>query len=228
LWEETFLIVAFDLEGTLIDAELFPALGEKLGNRAQLDDITDRAMKGELDFASSLIQRVGLIRGMSLKTAETVAMGLSLSRGAEETVSGVKRMGGVPIIVTGGFDILAHRAAYLLGIEYVCCNRFKIENGSITGIEDPIITGKGKAEKLLGLTSWLGINPNHCVSVGDGANDIEMMKATGLSIAYNGREKVKKAAKVSVEGGDLRRILPLIEEFIKGDAHEKRLLVNPI
>lgn len=221
------MIVAFDLEGTLIDAELFPALGEKLGNKAMLDDITDRAMRGELDFASSLQQRVGLISGMSLKTAEAVAIGLSLSPGAEETVSKVKRMGGVPIIVTGGFDILAHRAAYLLGIEYVCCNRFKIEDGYITGVEAPIITGRGKAEKLLGLASWLGINPHRCVSVGDGANDIDMMRATGMSIAYNGREKVREAAKVSVEGGDLRRILPVIEEFIT-ESPEKGLLVNPI
>lgn len=221
------MIVAFDLEGTLIDAELFPALGDKLGNRAQLDDITNRAMNGEIDFTSSLQQRVGLIKGLSISEAQRIAGSLSLSRGAEETVSGVKRLGGVPIIVTGGFDILAHRAAYLLGIEYVCCNKFMIEDGCITGITPPIITGTSKAEKLLGLASWLGVNPDQCVSVGDGANDIEMMKATGLSIAYNGRLKVRKTAKKSVEGGDLRRILPIIEEFIS-TTPEQGILVNQI
>jgi len=221
------LIVAFDLEGTLIDAELFPALGEKLGNKAQLDDITNRAMNGEIDFASSLQQRVGLIKGLSISEAQQIAGSLSLSRGAEETVSGVKRLGGIPIIVTGGFDILANRAAYLLGIEYVCCNGFKLQDGYITGIQNPIITGKSKAEKLLGLARWLGVNPNQCVSVGDGANDIEMMKATGLSIAYNGRQKVKETAKKSVEAGDLRRILPIIEEFAS-TISEQGYLVNQI
>ena len=221
------MIVAFDLEGTLIDAELFPALGEKLGNKAQLDDITNRAMNGEIDFTSSLQQRVGLIKGLSISEAQQIAGSLSLSRGAEETVSGVKRLGGIPIIVTGGFDILAHRAAYLLGIEYVCCNGFKLQDGYITGIQNPIITGKSKAEKLLGLARWLGVNPDQCVSVGDGANDIEMMKATGLSIAYNGRQKVKETAKKSVEAGDLRRILPIIEEFAS-TISEQGYLVNQI
>jgi len=221
------LIVAFDLEGTLIDAELFPVLGERLGNKAQLDDITNRAMNGEIDFTSSLHQRVGLIKGLSISEAQRIAGSLSLSRGAEETVSGVKRLGGIPIIITGGFDILAKRAAYLLGIEYVCCNKFNIEEGIITGIDQPIITGKGKAEKLLGLASWLGISPEHCVSVGDGANDIEMMRATGLSIAYNGRPRVREIAKVSVEGGDLRRILPIIEEFASTRL-ERGYLVNQI
>ncbi|MCB2172124.1 phosphoserine phosphatase SerB [archaeon] len=221
------MIVAFDLEGTLIDAELFPVLGERLGNKAQLDDITNRAMNGEIDFTSSLYQRVGLIKGLSISEAQRIAGSLSLSRGAEETVSGVKRLGGIPIIITGGFDILAKRAAYLLGIEYVCCNKFNIEEGIITGIDQPIITGKGKAEKLLGLASWLGISPEHCVSVGDGANDIEMMRATGLSIAYNGRPRVREIAKVSVEGGDLRRILPIIEEFASTRL-ERGYLVNQI
>ncbi len=221
------MIVAFDLEGTLIDAELFPALGEKLGNRAQLDDITDKAMKGEIDFSSSLQQRVELIHGLSISEAQRIAGSLSLSCGAEETITGVKRFRGVPIIITGGFDILAHRAAYLLGIEYVCCNRFQVTDGAITGIREPIITGAGKAEKLLGLASWLGVNPSKCVSIGDGANDIEMMRATGLSIAYNGRRLVCETAKKSVQG-DLRRVLPIIEEFAAQDQPDQGYLVNHI
>ena len=221
------MIVAFDLEGTLIDAELFPALGEKLGNKAQLDDITNRAMNGEIDFTASLRTRVGLIEGLSISEAQRIAGSLSLSRGAEETITGVKRMGGVPIIVTGGFDILAHRAAYLLGIDYVCCNRFQVTDGAIKGVREPIITGKSKAEKLLGLASWLGVNPSRCVSIGDGANDIEMMKATGLSIAYNGRRLVREVAKKNVDG-DLRKVLPIIEEFAAMDQPDQGYLVNQI
>ncbi len=222
------MIVAFDLEGTLVDAELFPALGEYAGNKPILDDITDKAMRGELDYRTSLEQRIEQIRGMNIKTVREVAESLSLSKGAEETVSTIKRISGTPIIVTGGFDVLAERVAYLLGIEYFCCNRFKTENGRITGVLEPVITGMGKAEKLLGLASWLGVNPRHCIAVGDGANDIEMMKATGLSIAYNGREKVRETATVSVNGKDLRLILPYIEEFAAKASRVSELVINQI
>jgi len=220
------LIVAFDLEGTLVDAELFPALGECTGKKTSLDDITDRAMRGELDFRASLDMRIRLIRDISIETVRMVAESLPLSHGAEETISRVKRLGATPIIITGGFDILADRVAYLLGVEYVCSNRFKVENGCITGVIEPVVTARGKAEKLLGLASWLGINPSRCVVVGDGANDIQMMKASGLSIAFNGREKVRQAANVSVTGKDLRRVLPYIEEFVENTQRE--LLVSQI
>jgi len=90
------------------------------------------------------------------------------------------------------------------------------------------VTGEGKAEKLLGLASWLGINPLRCVAVGDGANDIQMMKAAGLSIAYNGREKVREATTVAVEGKDLRLILSYIETFTAHGRPEQELVLNQI
>ena len=222
------MIVAFDLEGTLVDGELFSALGKYAGNKPILDDITDRAMKGELDYRTSLEQRIEKVRGISIETVREVAESLSMSKGAEETISMVKRMGGIPIIVTGGFDVLAERVAYLLGIDYFCCNRFKTENGCITGLQEPLITGAGKAEKLLGLASWLGINPRRCVSVGDGANDIQMMKATGLSIAYNGKEKVRETASVTVDGKDLRLVLPYIEKFVIQTSQESEMVINQL
>ena len=222
-----FLIVAFDLEGTLINAELFPALGRRLGTEPILDDITDRAMRGELDFRDSLEMRLKLIHGVNINTVREVADSLSLSEGALETINEVKHLGGTPVIITGGFDILAERVAGLLGIEYVCCNHFEVKEGRINGVMEPVVTGVGKAEKLLGLASWLGVDPKRCIAVGDGANDIQMMEATGLSIAYNGREKVCRTATVVVNGGDLRCILPYIREFAASGAR-REVLVNPI
>ena len=222
------MIVAFDLEGTLVDGELFPALGEHAGNRAVLDDITDRAMRGELDYLTSLEQRVNVIRGIPIETVREVAESLSISKGARETVSRVKRMGGTPIMETGGFDVLAERVAPHLGIEYVCCNRFKTQNGRVAGVREPVITGEGKAEKLLALANWLNVNPRNCVAVGDGANDILMMKAAGLSIAYNGREKVRETANVSVEGKDLRLVLPYIDDFINHVSQESELVISQL
>ena len=223
------MIVAFDLEGTLVDAELFPALGECNRRRPLLDDITDKAMRGELDFSTSLGMRMELVHGMSIDTVRLVAESLSLSNGAMETVSEIRRLGGIPIIVTGGFDVLANRVASLLGIEFVCCNRFVVENGCITGITEPVVTAKGKAEKLLGLASWLGVKPDRCVAVGDGANDIHMMTVAGLSIAFNGRRKVCEVASVSIRENDLRMILPYIKEFADLESPmDREILVNQI
>lgn len=222
------MIVAFDLEGTLVDGELFPALGKCIGMKPALDDITDRAMRGELDFSASLNMRMELVHGMSLETVRMVAESLSLSKGAKETVFEIKRLGCIPIIITGGFHVLANRVAHKLGIEYVCCNRFKIEDNCITGVIEPMVTGKGKAEKLLGLASWLGIKPSNCVAVGDGANDIDMMKAIGLSIAFNGRNRVCEAATVSIKDRDLGLILPYIERFAVRGPTRREVLVNRI
>ena len=222
------MIVAFDLEGTLVDAELFPALGLQNGKKRALDDITDKAMRGKLDYRTSLGLRLELVRGMEIETVRMVAESLSLSRGAAETISEVKRIGGIPIIVTGGFCVLAERAAKQLGVEYFACNRFKTEEGYITGVEEPWITGEGKAEKLLALASWLGVEPSQCVTVGDGANDIKMMREAGLSIAYNGRETVREVADVSVMGDDRRMVLPYIREFAGRVLEERELLVNQL
>jgi len=221
------LIVAFDLEGTLVDAELFPALGEYNGKKPELDDITDRAMRGELDFRASLDMRLELIHNMSIDSVKEVSESLPLTRGAQETVSKIMDLGGVPIIVTGGFEVLASRVAGELGIEYVCCNRFTVEEKKITGFKEPVITGKGKSEKLLGLASWLGVQPKRCVAIGDGANDIPMMQSCGLSIAFNAREKVLRTATVSISGKDLRQVLPHIEEFC-AMMDRRELVINQI
>ncbi len=222
------MIVAFDLEGTLVDAELFPALGQHNGRKHILDDITDKAMSGDLDFRTSLDMRLNLVQGMRIETVREFAESLSISQGAVETISEIRRLGMVPIIVTGGFDILAERVADRLGIEYVACNHFKTENGYITGVLEPVVTGRVKAEKLQALASWLGVKPSQCVAVGDGANDIEMMKVAGLSIAYNGREKVCEAADVSVTGNDLTIIMPYIEEFAHAFLGQERILLSQI
>jgi phosphoserine phosphatase len=222
------LIVAFDLEGTLVDAELFPALGQRNGRERTLDDITDMAMNGDLDFRASLDMRLGLIQGMSIETVWEVAENLSISRGATKTILMVKRLGMIPIIITGGFCVLAERVAEKLGIEYVSCNRFKIEDGYITSVVEPVITGKEKAKKLQAIAGWLGVNLNQCIAVGDGANDIEMMRIAGLSIAYNGCERVIEEADVSVTGKDLTLILPYIEEFVHASPEHGRVLLNQI
>jgi phosphoserine phosphatase len=216
------MIVAFDLEGTLVDAELFPALGELTGNQAALMDATEKAMSGEMDFRDSLEARLRLIEGSSIDSVYSVADRLPLQRGARATVETLKRHGCVPAIITGGFDVLACRAAHELGITYVTCNRFRVEDGRVTGVMEPVVTAEEKSLRLKALAGWLGEDPSRCVTVGDGANDIEMMEAAGFSIAFNGRPTVKACADVSIDSADLRDVLPHVMAYIKEDSHGEK------
>jgi phosphoserine phosphatase len=216
------MIVAFDLEGTLVDAELFPALGELMGNREAMMDATEKAMSGEMDFRDSLEARLRLIKGSSIDSVSSVAGRLPLQRGARATVKTLKRLGCVPAIITGGFDVLAHRAAHELGITYVTCNRFRVENGCVTGVMEPVVTAEAKSMRLKALAGWLGEDPSRCVTVGDGANDVDMMDAAGLSIAFNGRPMVKAHADVSIDSTDLRDVLPHIMTYIKDNNHGEK------
>lgn len=207
------MIIAFDLEGTLVDGELLPAIGEEAGVRQKLEALTAQAMDGEVDFTSSLSQRIELIRGTSIHRVIEISMGLPLQRGALEAVDQIRLLGAHPIIVTGGFSVLAGQIARRLGIKYVACNRFMVENGVITGLRAPVIDEEMKRLKLKALASWLGVPIQRCVAVGDGANDIQMLKEAGLGIGFGDRECVKCADEV-VNSGDLRDLVPLIRDHL--------------
>jgi len=207
------LLVAFDLEGTLVDAEFFPEVGRRLGDGALLDSITRQAMNGELGFEEALLRRLKVIRGVPLEELREVCLRLPLFRGARETVRALRELRCTPAIITGGFDILADRVAAELGVEYVCANRFIVEHGRVVSVRRPIVTPEFKARRLLALARRLGVGPGCCVAVGDGANDIPMVEAAGLGIAFNAKRCVRERADVVIEGGDLREVLPYIIDF---------------
>jgi len=211
------MIVAFDLEGTLVDAELFPALGTLTGRREALLDATVKAMNGETDYRDSLYARLRLIQGASIDSIKDAADRLPLRLGAEATVSELTRISLVPAIITGGFDVLAHRVAGELGVTYVTCNRFRVTGGRVTGILEPVITAEAKSTRLKALAEWLGTTPDRCVAVGDGANDVDMIEAAGLGISFNGRPKARDHADVSIESNDLRDVLPHIKRHFNGN-----------
>jgi len=204
------LLISFDLEGTLVSGELFPALGERLGYGSGLGALTRAAMEGCLPFEEALEQRTSLIRGASLNSVKGIADSLPLVRGAAETVRAVVEMGYTPAILTGGFDILALRAAGELGVHHVLCNRFRVSDGKVDGVASPMVTAHTKADYMMKLCDALGAPLEGCVAVGDGANDIPMLMAAGLGIAFNAGERVREAAQISVDGPDLRKILPHI------------------
>ncbi len=204
------MLISFDLEGTLVSGELFPALGERLGCGRELGALTRAAMEGLLPFEEALRRRTSLIKGASIRPVREVADSLPLAQGAEETVEAAREMGYTPAIITGGFDLLANRVARELGVNYVLCNRFTVNNGIVDGVAPPMVTPQTKVDHMLGLCDALGVPPEGSVAVGDGANDIPMLRAAGLGIAFNAREVVRKAVDVSVDGPDLRNILPHI------------------
>ncbi len=210
------MLISFDLEGTLVGGELFPVLGERLGYGRGLMTLTRAAMEGRLPFEEALEQRASLIRGASLDSVRGVADTLPLNPGALETVRAVREMGYTPAILTGGFDLLALRTARVLGVQHVLCNRFRIRDGKVDGVASPIVTAQAKADHMIKLCDSLGLNPECSIAVGDGANDIPMLRSAGLGIAFNAGEKVKEAAQISVEGPDLRVILPHIPHLDGG------------
>ena len=193
--------------------ELFPEIGRHYGRGASLEEITDRGMNGELGFEESLLRRVGMVRGLPIEPIRKLCLRLPVNRGAEDAVSELKDLGCTPAIVSGGFDILADRVALQLGIDIVYSNKFVLEGGRIVDVQRPIVTPEFKADVFISLSKGLGLDPAGCVSVGDGANDIPMMEAAGLSVAFNAKDCVREKAKVVVESGPLRDIMPHVKRF---------------
>lgn len=217
----TLLLIAFDLEGTLLDGELFPEIGRALNIEA-LNEITLQGMNGKLSFEESLFKRIKIIKGLHIEDIVEICWKLPLNRRAKETISELKGLGCIPTIITGGFDILAERAARELDIGIVYSNRFLLTNGMITSVKKPIVTPEMKAKYLIHLSKKLGFGLDRCIAVGDGANDIPMMKIAGLSIAFNAKDCVKAKAKIVVND-DLNGIIPHVKQFIERSAR-----VNPL
>jgi len=208
------LLIALDLEGTLLDGEFFPEVGRRLCLGGELEVITRDAMNGDLPFEEALRRRVELIRGVSMSSIRSVADSIPLTSGAEDTVATLRHMGLTPAIVTGGFDFLAHRVAERLHIDLICANRFIEEDGRVAGLAEPVVTPRAKAEHLKRLADELNTPLWRCVAVGDGANDIPMLCAAGFGIAFDAPHRVREAARASVDVKDLRAILTLVARHL--------------
>ena len=151
------LLIAFDLEGTLIDGELFPELGRRLGYRDELDTLTREAMRGDHPFEEALRKRIDLIRGKSLSLIKSVADSLPFTPGAEETLRFLRGMGATPAIISGGFDVLAARAATQLGIERVYSNHLRVECGRVSGVKPPILDPRAKVDIIRRMAREVGV-----------------------------------------------------------------------
>jgi phosphoserine phosphatase len=202
-------LVAFDLDSTLIDVESLVEFARIAGKEKEVQQLTRQAMAGEIEYGPALEERVRLLKGIESKKVYDVVGEISLMEGARETVRELKKRKIKTAIVTGGFDIVAERVRKDLGIEDVISNHLEVNDDLLTGeVSGPIRDGQSKAEALVGLAETHGIPLEECAAVGDGANDIEMLKKAGVAIAFHPADALKEVADVVIAKKDLKEILP--------------------
>jgi phosphoserine phosphatase len=205
------MLVQFDVDSTFIQQEAIELLADKAGVLSDVARITDSAMRGEIDFAQSLIARVRLLEGLPYATLEEVQQKILLTDGAQELVEQLHSHGHSVSLVSGGFVQVMAPIVKRLSIKHFRANVLEIESGHLTGrIEGQIIDRAAKATALLEFAALSGVEITNTVAIGDGANDLDMMAVAGLSIAFNAKPIVIAAADLSINEPSLRGVGKLL------------------
>ncbi len=201
-------LVVFDMDSTIVDGEVIDELAKAAGVGDEVSAITERAMRGELEFKSALRERVRMLAGLPASTLEEIASSLNLTPGAEDLVTTLKQMGFKVALISGGFTYFTDHLKRELGFDHAFANRLVVKDGFVTGeIEGEIVDGERKAEIMRELAEREGLRPDEIVAIGDGANDQIMIKNAGLGIAFNAKEVLKKAADGSISKANIRGLL---------------------
>jgi phosphoserine phosphatase len=204
-------LVVMDVDSTLIAAEVIDLLAAHAGCAGQMAKITAATMRGELDFATSLRERVSMLAGLDEGVLDEVRGALRLAPGARTLIRTLHRLGYRCGIVSGGFSQITDPLAAELGIDYAAANTLEISEGKLTGkLAGPVIDRAGKADALRRFAARAGVAVSQAVAVGDGANDLDMIAAAGLGIAFNARQVVRDAADASVSVPYLDTVLYLL------------------
>jgi phosphoserine phosphatase len=207
------LLVA-DMESTLIENEMLDDIAHLLGIGERVASITRRAMNGELDFRAALAERVGLLKGQDASILERAAKGIKEIPGGATLARTMKANGALTAIVSGGFTFFTARVRQALGFERDFSNTLLMEGTKLAGaVAEPVLGREAKLATLERLAAELGISPSESVAVGDGANDLAMLGAAGMGVAFRAKPVVAAQAKLRIEHGDLTALL-----FLQGYA----------
>ena len=192
-------LVVMDVDSTLVQGEVIEMLAEQAGCRSRVADVTERAMRGELDFETSLRERVALLAGLPVSVLDEVYAGLELTPGARTLVRTLCRLGYRCALVSGGFTQVIDKLAADLDVHYTAANTLEVVDGVLTGgLVGPVLDRAGKAEALRRFAVDAGVPLSNTVAIGDGANDLDMLAAAGLGVAFNAKPAVVEAADTSV------------------------------
>ncbi|MDT5125329.1 MAG: phosphoserine phosphatase [Mycobacterium sp.] len=201
-------LIVFDVDSTLIQGEVIEMLADRVGAHAAVAEITEAAMRGELDFAESLHRRVATLAGMPASVLDDVADQIELTPGARTTIRTLRRLGFHCGIVSGGFRQVIEPLAHELMMDFVAANELEIVDGKLTGrVVGNIIDRPGKAKALRDFAQQAGVPMEQTVAVGDGANDIDMLAAAGLGVAFNAKPALREVADASISHPYLDTVL---------------------
>lgn len=204
-------LVVLDADSTLIRNEVIELLADEAGRRAEVQAATEAAMRGEVDFAASLRSRVAALEGVPVSAFSRVRARIEPTRGVRDLTEAVHRRGGVVAVVSGGFHEILDDVAPGLGVDRWRANRLVVAHDSLSGaVDGPIVDGAVKASSLREWADELGVPPRATIAIGDGANDLQMMAAAGLGLAFNAKPAVKAAASLVIGPQNLAEVIPLL------------------
>ena len=208
-----FRLIVMDMDSTLITIECIDEIADMVGVKPQVAQITAAAMRGELDFPGALRQRVALLAGLQEGALQKVYdERLRLSPGAETMLAAAKSFGIKTLLVSGGFTFFTSRLQKRLGLDATLANTLEIVNGRLTGkVLGAIVDADAKAERLRQMCTEIGCDPRQAIAIGDGANDLKMMKAAGVGIAYHAKPVVQAQATYALNSVGLDGVLALFE-----------------
>ncbi|MGL5689454.1 MAG: phosphoserine phosphatase SerB [Bacteroidales bacterium] len=201
-------LICFDMDSTLIETEVIDELADKAGVGEQVRAITESAMRGEIDFTESFLQRISLLKGLDISVMQEIAESLPISEGLERLMKTLKRVGFKVAILSGGFTYFGNYLKEKYGMDYVFANELEVKDGKLTGRHiGEIVDGRKKAELLKQLAEIENVDIAQTIAVGDGANDLPMLATAGLGIAYHAKPKVKESAGQSISNVGIDGVL---------------------
>ncbi len=211
IYRKTRRLVCFDMDSTLIEVEVIDELAKAAGVGEEVAAVTEKAMRGELDFNESFAHRLATLKGLDESVLAKIAESLPITEGAARLISTLKTMGYKTAILSGGFTYFAHHLKDKLGIDYVYANELAIEDGKVTGeVQGEVVNGERKAQLLRELAEREGLSLEQVIAVGDGANDIPMLSIAGLGVAFRAKPLVREQARHAISTLGLDGLLYLI------------------